>query len=460
MAAANALTLDLAPLRSRFTGDVVAPGDAAYDEARLAWNLAVDQRPAVVAIPESAADVVAAVAFARDAGLRLAPQGTGHNAFPLGDLSGAMLLKMHKLDKFEVDAESRRARAEAGVVWEPVVNAASEHGLAPLAGSSPDVGIVGYTLGGGIGWLARKHGLASSSVLAIEVVLADGRIVRTDSDHEPELFHALRGGGGNFGVVTAIEFALYEVPELYAGMALYPIERAAEILQLYRQWAETVPDEVTSAARLLQFPPIEEVPEPVRGQSFVGVEVAYEGGATVGAGLVAPFLERRPAMATFAEIPPAALLGLHMDPPHPVPGAGHHTMLGELTADTVDTLVEIAGAGSGSPLLSVELRQLGGAIGRPDPYGGAIDSIDGAYAVFAVGMAPTPEAVAAIKRYAETVCDALSPWDAGNRYLNFAEAPTDARAIFGRSYDRVAAAKAKYDPSDLFRANHPVTGAG
>ena len=233
------LELDLRPLRARMDGDVAGPGDANWDEARLAWNLAVDQRPAAVAMPESAEDVAAVVAFARAEGLRVAPQGTGHNAGALGDLADTILLKTHRMRGVTIDPDTRTARAEAGVIWIEVVEAAAEHGLAALAGSSPDVGVVGYTLGGGLSWLARKHGIGANQVTAIEVVTASGDLVRTDWANEPDLFWALRGGGGSFAIVTAIEFNLFPISEVYAGILWYPVEEAAEVLKAWRNWTGT-----------------------------------------------------------------------------------------------------------------------------------------------------------------------------------------------------------------------------
>ena len=241
-------------LGSRLSGDVVLPDDESWDAARQSWNLAVDQRPVAVVLPESVEDVVETVRFAGEHGLRIAFNAGGHNAGPIDWTRDALLLKMERMRGLEIDVAGRRARAEAGVLANAVAHAAGEHGLAYLAGTSPDVGIVGYTLGGGFNWLIRKHGLAVNSVLAVELVTADGRLVRADSEHESDLFWAVRGGGGNFGAVTAIEFALYPIEQVYAGAFFWPIDRAAEILNAWRAWVETVPLECESIGRLLQLP--------------------------------------------------------------------------------------------------------------------------------------------------------------------------------------------------------------
>src|SRR5947207_7912035 len=257
-------------------GTIVTPDDPGWDEARLAWNLAVDQHPAAVARPRSADDVVAAVDFARQHGLRVAAQGTGHNAAPLGALADTLLVKTDGMRGVAVAPVERTARVEAGAVWLEVVDAAAEHGLAALAGSSPDVGVVGYTLGGGLSWLARTYGLSASNVVAIEVVTADARLRRVDADHEPELFWALRGGGGSFGVVTSIELRLFPVAEVYAGVLWWPIDRGPEVLQAWRELTQNgLPDELTTVGRYLQLPPLPDIPEAVRCQSFVVVEVIH-----------------------------------------------------------------------------------------------------------------------------------------------------------------------------------------
>ena len=217
------------PLTEALTGAVVLPGDPRWDEARSGFNLLLDQHPAAVAYPADARDVAAAVAYAQCAGVRVAPQATAHNQGPLGGMEDTLLLNVSGLQDVRVDPGSRRVRVGAGVKWDRVAPRLSAHGLAGLHGSSPDVGIAGYSLGGGMGWLARKHGLQCNAVTALELVTADGELVRADAENHADLFWALRGGGGNFGVVTAIEFAVHPVDELYAGAMFFPFERASEV---------------------------------------------------------------------------------------------------------------------------------------------------------------------------------------------------------------------------------------
>jgi len=443
-------------LRARIAGDLVVPGDAKWDDARRAWNLAVDQRPVAVALPESADDVVEIVGFARRHGLRVAPQATGHNAGALA-IDGDILLKTERMRAVSIDPTARSARVDAGVIWAEVTDAAAPHGLAALAGSSPDVGVVGYSLGGGIGWLGRRYGLASSSVTAVELVSAAGRLIRVDADHEPELFWALRGGGGSFGVVTALELRLYPVRDVYAGVLFFPLERAAQVLNAWREWTETVPDEVTSVGRFLQFPPIPAIPEPLRGKSFVVVEATFLMDWYAASTILQPLRALSPAMDTFATMPVADLKHLHMDPDEPVAGHGDGMLLRELDAEGIDAMVKVAGVNAHSPLLSVELRHLGGALAQTRPGDGALAKLDAKFAMLAVGMTPTPESRTAVELHVDAVKKALATWDAERTYLNFAETRATGASIWGAdAYERLRRVKARWDASDLLRSNHPV----
>jgi hypothetical protein len=450
-----------AELRATVRGGVFYPGSAGWNDARAAWNLAVDQRPHAVVIPHDTADVAATVRYAAKTGLRVAPQGTGHNAAPLGDLTDTILLRTSAMRDVTIDPRARTARIQAGVVWAEVTAAAAEHGLAALAGSSPDVGVVGYCVGGGLSWLARRHGLACNSVEAFEVVTADGTALRVDADRHPDLFWALRGGGGSFAVVTALELRLLPIHEVHAGAMFWPIERAGEVLHAYRRWADGVPREVTSCGRILQLPPLPELPGPLRGRAFVVIETVALADVDTAAGLLAPLRALGPEIDTHALVPVETLAALHMDPPGPVPGSGDGTLLADLPADAVDALVAVAGAASGSPLLSVEVRHLGGAVGVAPRGAGAAASLDAGYALFAVGITPDAAAHAKVAAHVDAVLTALRPWDAGRAYLNFAERPaTPSRFHAAETVARLAAVKATYDPEDRIRANHPVVAAG
>ena len=449
---------DAQALSARIQGDAFGPADAGYDDARSGFVLAVDHRPAIVALPETADDVVTIVRFAKDHGLRVAPQATGHNAHPLGDLSGAILLKTSRMRGAEVDAERKVVRVEAGTWWIDVTSKTSPLGLAPLSGSSPDVGVVGYTLGGGASWLVRKHGLSANNVVAIEVVTADGELVRADHEHHADLFWALRGGGGSFGVVTAMELRLFDHAEVYGGVMFWPIERAAEVLKTWRAMTRTVSDDVTSIGRLLNVPPIDEVPEFLRGKSFVTVEVVFTGDEAEGAELVRPLRELGPQMDTFKMMTPVELSHLHMDPEGPVPAAEADTMMlgAGLDDDAIDAFVAAFTAGP-SPVVMYELRHIGGAAGRSGADHGALDALPGEYLAFGGGMPFDDGMKAALHARLGRVRDALAAHDTQRTYLNFQEQPVSAAEFFGaETYTRLRAVRAAVDPGRLFVANHPI----
>jgi FAD/FMN-containing dehydrogenase len=454
----------LAQLALDLDGTLVRPADPGWDEARLAWHLDVDQRPLAVVLAESARDVVAVVVAADSNGWRVAPQGTGHNAGPLGDLSDSILLKTSRMRGVHVDPAARTARVEAGALWEDVTGVAAEHGLAALAGSSPDVGVVGYTLGGGLSWLARSHGLASSSVTAVELVTADGQLRRVDTEHEPDLFWAVRGGGGSFGVVTALEFRLYPITDIHAGVLFFPIERTAEVLHTWHAWLPSVPEAVTSVGRVLRFPPLPDLPPHLSGQSYVVVEAACQLSEAEADELLAPLRALGPAIDTFETVAMPALSQLHMDPPAPVPGRGDGLLLRDVTSDGIAAFVRAAGPHADSPLLSLELRHLGGAV-RPgavaDQGVGAVEGLDADFAFFAVGFTPTPEATSAVEAAVTAAQHALAPWSTGRVYLNFAERHKAGDALFGPEvHARLRRVKAVYDPAELIHSNHPVRPGG
>jgi FAD/FMN-containing dehydrogenase len=438
-------------------GRVVRPGDSDWDTARGTFILLIDQRPEAIAFPADEREVAAVIAYASERGLRVAPQATGHNPGPLGSLEDTLILNTSALTGVSIDAEARRVRAGAATKWEKVTPRLSELGLAGLHGSSPDVGIVGYSLGGGIGWLARKHGMQANAVTAIELVTAEGHLVRTDAVHEPELFWALRGGGGNFGVVTAIEFAVHPVPELYAGALFYPLERTAEVFHAWNELLPGLPEEITSWANVIHFPPFPELPEAVRGRSFAIVMAAFLGSEADGRELLQPLRELGAEMDTFAMQPPAVLGDLAMDPVDPLPFWTAHSLVDELSGSAID---DIAGlAGPGSTLVLLQLRHMGGALARREPGAGARATLPGEICVFSVGLVPDAATEPATVAQLEALTATVAPHRVGD-YPNFVEEPTDASAFFDpETWERLRRVKALYDPQDLFKGNHHVPPA-
>jgi FAD/FMN-containing dehydrogenase len=337
------------------------------------------------------------------------------------------------------------------------VPALSDLGLAALHGSSPDVGIAGYSLGGGIGWLARKHGMQTNAVTAIELVTADGSFVRTDATHEPELFWALRGGGGNFGVVTAIEFEALPVRGVYSGALFFGIERMAEVLHAWTALLPELPEEMTTWASAFHFPPDPALPEPLRGNSFIVIKAAFLGSGREARSLLRPLLDLGAGMDTLAMQAPGALSDLAMDPPDPLPYRFRHALIDELPACAIDGIAEIAGPGSALTL--VQFRHTGGALNRPAPGAGARATLPGELCVFALGVVPEPAVEPAVVTQIDAVLGELAPCRAGD-YPNFVEEPTDASAFFDpATWERLRRVKAQWDPEDVFRANHHIPPA-
>ena len=460
------MTISLTPTARRATslaglcdGAVHLPGDAGYDTARMPWNVALDQRPAAVALPRTVADVQDVVRTAAAAGLRVAPQTTGHNAGPLvaHGLDDVVVVRTERMRGVTIDAARRTARVEGGALWVDATEPAGDHGLAALHGSSPDVGIAGYSLGGGIGWYARRLGLATNSLTAVELVTADGEHVRADATQNRELFWALRGGGGNFGVVTALEFRLYPIETAYAGMLVWDRDHAERVLRRWSDWAPEAPDSVTTSFRFLNLPPLPTIPEPLRGRSLVVIDGAVLGCDAEARSILAMLRGLGPEIDTFDRVPARTLTRLHMDPEGPTPAVSDSTLVGELGDAGIDTLLEQVGPGSTSSLLSTELRQLGGALGRTPDDHGALPTIDAAYAVFAVAVAPTPELAMQGQLDAELLTGSLEPWSTGRSYLNFAETDVDARTGYDdEAWLQLKGIRSAYDPDDRFLANHRV----
>ncbi len=440
--------------RTPIEGTIVLPSDPAWDAARQAWNLAVDQRPAMVAFPESVEDAVGLIRLAEEANLAVVTQGTGHGATGYADLTDTLLIRTTRLRRMSI--EGAMCRAGAGALWGEVAEEARPLGLAGLAGSSPDVGVVGYTLGGGIGWLSRPYGLAANRVRSIEIVTADATVRRVDRASDADLFWALRGGGGGLGVITSIEFDLIPIDRVYAGTIAWRADRADIVLETWSRWTAELDESVTSIIRFLNLPAIPDVPEPFRGRRML----------TVGAVVVG---DRRKAelaistlravggyeLDTFDDMSPADLVRLHGDPEGPTPGMSHHTLLRSFGTDASLQFDQAAGAASDTPLVSVEIRHLGGALGRPVPDGGVASHIDAPYVLNAVGMAGDEDQRRATSAHLDAVVDAMQPWSAGS-YLNFVERPDDSVFAAGAA-TRLGDVKRRVDPRMRFAVRTGVS---
>jgi FAD/FMN-containing dehydrogenase len=447
-------------LRAQIKGEVFTPEDEAYGQARLTWNRSIDQYPAVIVMAKNARDVVQAVRLAHEFDMEVAVQGTGHGVpRPAND---CLLIVTSKMKGLSIERESQTAWIEAGVEWGEVLDAAQKVGLAPLLGSSPNVGVVGYTLGGGMGWLARRYGLAADSVLLFEIVTPDGRLVRASQDENEELFWAIRGGGANFGVVTGMQIRLYPVTTVFGGSLIYPIEVAKHVIQRYREWAAILPDEFTTSIIIMRFPPLPSVPEFLQGKAVVMVHGCYCGPLEQGEALMQTWKTLpEPIANTFRAMPFSEVATISNDPLQPMPGASASETFYELSDEMMDVVLRYIASGP-SPISMAEFRQGGGAIDKADRKANALDSRFIGFYMHAGGLVPTPEARQAFLAYARKFQQELQPYATGRLYLNFmgvheaAERSQD--AYLSASYDRLRELKAKYDPENRF--NHSFNLGG
>ena len=452
------LAFDL--LRAAIPGRVYIPGAAGYDAARAGFSLSSQPSPDVVVMAESAADVVAAVNFARSQRLPVGVHATGHNfgfAF-----QGGLRINTSRMQGIAIDPVARTARVQAGVIWKSVVQAAYHYGLAPLNGSSPLVGVVGYSLFGGYGWLLRKYGAAVDSVIAADVVTADGQLVRASAISHPDLFWALRGASGNFGVVTALEFKLYPVSEVYGGALFFPMDRAEQVLATYSQWVATLPDEMTSAIVLMRVPPRPDVPEFLRGKSVVTIRGAYAGAESDGARLLQPLRDLGGLLAdTFQMLPYNQTAAISNDPTTPMPSWRTTTMLKDLSPATIDTIVRMDGVGGEAPVTIFEIRHLGGAMTRIPANSTAFSQRDAAFLMQTIDVLMNPEQSETVKRNTRAIFEAMQPHSTGGvlpSWLGDGDYGVErTRAGFSAEhYRRLVELKHRYDPANMFRLNHNI----
>lgn len=442
-------------LREALGDRVVLAGDPDYDTARVPWNVAIDQRPLAVVTPESAEEVVAIVRAVAAAGLRIAPQSTGHAAAALADtdLSDVVIVRLSGLRGVTIHAETRTAIVLGGSHWNDVLAAAAPYGLTALHGSAGDVSVAGYSLSGGVSFYARAHGLGVNAVRAVQIVTADGSLVRANAEENAELFWAVRGGSGAFGIVVSLEIELLPYADVFAGMLLWDASHTPAVSRAWADWTASVPESVTSTLRVLHLPPLPELPPFLSGRSVVVVDGAILESDARAEELLSPLRELAPEVDTFARIPAAALVQVHMDPPQPTPAVTRHRMLHSLPGDAVDAFVA---ASEDRGLFIAELRHVGGAASRPVQGGGAVSAVAGEYIVHAIAVAPVAAAVSSAHAAVTACVSALEPWAGEALALTFLDGGMDRAPGFGAALDRVRAAKALWDPRNMFAAGNPV----
>ncbi|WP_062389550.1 FAD-binding oxidoreductase [Demequina iriomotensis] len=445
-----------AELRHLLGDRIVLPGDAAYEDARLPWNRAIDQRPFAVARPESAEDVVAIVRAAAATGLRVAPQSTGHGAGALADsdLSRTILVSLAGLRGVTVDPATRTARVLGGSQWNDVLAQAAPHGLTAMHGSAGDVGVVGYSLSGGLSFFARAHGLAVNAVRAVQIVTAEGRLVRASAEENTELFWAVRGGSGAFGIVVSIEVDLLPYADLFAGMLLWDVSRAPAVAHAWAAWTRTAPESVSTSLRIMHFPPLPELPPFLSGRSVVVIDGVVLAPDDAAAEIIEPLRVLAPGLDTFARIPSAGLVHMHMDPPEPTPAASTGAMLASFDGEAVDAW--LAAATSTPGLSFAEVRHVGGAAARRPDGAGAVGSLAGDYLLAGIGMVPVPDLAPIAQAAVHALVHSMDAWRAPALALTFIDGDVDRELGFGGAAARLRELKAVYDPAGMFAAGHPV----
>jgi FAD/FMN-containing dehydrogenase len=443
------------------TLSVHGPGSRGYGEATAVYNLSAPAQPDQAVIADSVSSVAAAIAWARSRGLDVEVISTGHGSTMADRMSGALLVRTAPSGPVEVDPRTRRARIPAGTRWGAVAEAAAQYGLGAIHGSSSDVGAVGYLLRGGLSFYGRRFGVAANSLRAVELVAADGRLHRVDADHEAPLFWAVRGGGGGFGVVTAVEIELFNAAGVWTGADFWAVGDAGPLLDTWAAWTRTAPREVTTSFRILRLPPLPGVPESLTH----GPVVSLDGAALATTSAEVPVVSAKvddllsrmrgvaaPLLASWRAATTLDVPHTHMDPPDPLPAVSDHMVLGDLDAGGRRAFLSTADAASHSPLVSSELRQLGGAFADEAAGGGAFNRTDGAYCYYGLAVPADEEQAADVSRYLARARTALAPWDTGNVVPNFVEE----RDNPGRWMNEERAAfvdlvRRDIDPDGLFR---------
>ncbi len=440
------------------------PGDAVYAEATATFNLAARVRPAAATVARSTDEVVDAVRQARSLGMPVRVAATGHGATAKSPLDDALLIRTEIGGGVRVDRGARTAVVPAGATWAAVVAAASGHGLAAVHGSAGSVGAVGYLLRGGISFYGRRFGLGANSLRSVTVVLADGEIRVASAEHDPELFWAVRGGGGGFGVVTEVEVDLHPMAAIVTGATVWGVDAAQAIASRWARWTQDAPPEVSTSLRLMDLQPAPGIPSLLTAGRIVVLDgaVAAETPAAraraedVAAGLLAPLRAvAEPIMDTWHTTDtPVELLQTHMDPPAPLPYLGSHLLLDDLGDEGVASFVAAAGPGTDRPLMIAELRQLGGALAVPARPGGAFDRTAAAFAHIGIGAVRSPGGARSVQDDLDRVSAALDPWNTGMTVPSVVENHAAAQRTYDdRTARDVDVVRRRVDPEGVFRGD-------
>lgn len=454
------LNKNIEALRCRVKGLLLLSEDEQYSQFNKAWNLNAKQNPVMIAVPVTAADIQAVMQFADEHNIGVGIMATGHG---IGTpCNGGILINTSFMRDVTIDPVACRATVAAGALWKDVIAMAYAHGLATLAGSAPHVGIVGYTMGGGFGYLGRKYGLNVNAVTGATVVTANGKLLHVSADENAELFWGVKGGGGNFGIVTSLEFRLFPVKTVYGGAVFYPIENEYEALSCFAKWTEDIPDEITTAFTFMNFPPLPVVPEPLRGRSVVVIKGCYCGAQPeLGEELFAPVRNiAKPMADTFSLMPVTAMDSISKDPVDAMGVLQYGGMIANLSSEAIQAIINVAGNASASPLLMVELRRLGGVLQHNAGDVNLMGDKNAMFSLNAVGATVTPQMASRVQSHLVMLKKALEPYETNEVFLNFLETePSEERvraAYTKEQWKQLVILKRKYDPKNLFRFNRNI----
>ncbi len=455
----------LGELEDTLRGTLVRPSDPDYDQARAVWNASHDRYPALIIRCAGTADVIRAVEFARSEGLPVAVRGGAHSIAGFSTNDGGVVIDLSPMQGIHVDPVARRAVAQPGVTWKSFDHETQTFGLAVTGGLVSSTGISGFTLGGGIGWLLRKYGLTSDNLVSADVVTADGQLITASEREHPDLFWALRGGGGNFGVVTSLEYQLHPVgPTVFAGAVFYAADSAREVLRGWRDLTASMPDELTTLANILVAPPVPFLPERVHGQMVVAILGVHAGSIEDGADAAQPLRTlAEPIADLMGPIPYVAMQSL-LDPLWEAGAQNYFTsaLLDRLDDEAIDRLLAQHAAGR-APAHELHLHHCGGAMARVPSDATAYAHRDSAFVLNVIARSPERAGFDDHAAWARETREAMQPWSGGGSYVNFtSEAGDDkVRASYPPdTYARLVAAKDRYDPTNLFQLNQNVRPSG
>ncbi len=445
-------------LRDELLGELVGPGDADYDEARSVWNGMIDRRPALIARCTGPGDVIAAIRFARSEGLAVAVRGGGHNVAGNATCDNGLVIDLSPMKGVRVDAEARTVRAQGGLTWGELDTETQSFGLATTGGLVTTTGIAGFTLGGGIGWLMRKHGLACDNLISADVITADGQTVHASETENAELLWGLRGGGGNFGVVTEFEYRLHPVQQIFGGLVAWPADAGRDVLKFWREWVKDTPDELCTMAAFLYAPPEPFVPPEVVGHPIFAIACFHLAPDRAEADFQA-LRDQGPAVDVLGPMPYAGIQGM-FDAGTPR-GSRNYWRSGyvqELSDEAIDA---IAGAVPGlpHPLGQLHVHQMGGSMSRIGEGTTAFGSRDVPFLMNYIGLWLDPAEDQKNTEWVKTASDAMAPFGTGQRYVNFLADEGDAgvaSAYESETLARLRELKRKYDPTNFFQLNQNV----